>query len=103
MKWWRQTQIDSPASRPAWQDRPVALDLLLGVVALARLEAVPVERQPVVREPVLGVQREVLGVARGEAVPVTRARRSPRALPRLPVATRVTCPRSASTRRPSPR
>ena len=73
---------------PGLEDRAIPLDLLVGVMPLLRLEPVPVERQAVVREPVLGVEREVLGVAGGEAVPVPRARRSPRLLPRLPVATR---------------
>jgi hypothetical protein len=52
------------------EDGAVALDLLLGVVALLRLQPVPVEREPVVREPVLGVEREVVLVASGEPVAV---------------------------------
>ena len=68
------------------EDGAVALDLLLGVVPLPRLEPVPVERQAVVGQAVLGVEREVLGVAGGEAVPVTGARRPPCLLPRPPVA-----------------
>ena len=88
---------------PRLEDRAVALDLLLGVVALPRLEPVPVERQPVVGEAVLGVEREVLGVAGGEPVPVTGARRPARAPPTRTSRCPATRPRSASTRRPSPR
>ena len=82
------------------EDRAVALDLLLGVLPLLGLEPVPVERQPVVGEPVLGVEREVLGVPGGEPVPVTGARRPSRLLPRVPVAARR---RALGLRRRGPR
>ena len=86
VKWWRQTQIGQPRVAPRLEDRAVALDLLLVVVALRRLEAGPVERQPVVGEAVLGVEREVLGVPGGEPVPVAGRAAPARRPPSRPVA-----------------
>ena len=63
----------------------VVLDRRGVAPAFLGLDARPLDRQPVVRQAVLRVELEVLGIARAEPVAVTRRRHPPRPLHRVPV------------------
>ena len=74
-----------PAARAAAEDLAVVLDREVVAAPFLGFDARPIDAQPVVGEPVLRVQLEVLGEARAESVAVAARRNPARAFPRVPV------------------
>ena len=84
----RHAHTATPASRPAVQHPAQVGHLVLVPAALGGLETRPFDGQPVVRDPVLGQQREVVGVPGAKPVAVARWRHPPLGLPPRPVGPR---------------
>src|SRR5690606_31286422 len=74
-----------PLVLPGLEPPPDVGDLVVVPPSRPRLEAGPLDGEPVVREPVLGEQRQVVGVAGAEPVAVARGGHPPLGLPAGPV------------------